>query len=65
VSVTAPTDCVRFDGDPVPAVNPKMMNSTNAAIFSAVSPLLAARPGPTPRMWISANNMTTALAASV
>ena len=50
VSWTGPADCVRFDGDPVPAVSPNAMNTTNATIFSVVSTLLAMRPGPTPRM---------------
>ena len=50
VTLTDPTDCVRFDGDPVPAVSPNAMKTTSDTILSVVSTLLAMRPGPTPRM---------------
>ena len=50
VSETVPTDCVMFDGDPVPAVSPKPINTTSDTILSVVSTLLTRRPGPTPRM---------------
>jgi len=63
--VTVPPDAVRFAGDPVPADSPKTMNSTNARILSVVRALLAARPGPTPRMWMIANTTMRALAVSV